>query len=288
MQLTRISNSDLTVDVSSLGAEMQSLSTRDGRDWLWSGDATYWTGRSPVLFPMVGRAPMDVVSVGDRRYQMGQHGFARRSNFVLVEEWREHCIYRLDASEATKEMFPFDFRLDVEHRLEGRAVSVTATVTNRDDKIMPYGVGFHPAFAWPLPGGEGQSHSIALDNGGAPELFRLSGGLISPEALASPFVKGRMALHHADFEKDAMIFPEGAGAGLVYGAENGPRLHFTWENLPNFALWTKPGAGFICLEPWHGTAAEVGGSDALDQRPYTVLLGPGAVAKYSFRAELAG
>ena len=139
-----------------------------------------------------------------------------------------------------------------------------------------------------MPGGEGQKHSVTLENGGEPALFRLSGGLVNPEPLASPFVVGALALNHADFEKDAMIFPEGAGAGLVYGAENGPNIHFSWENLPNFALWTKPGAGFICLEPWQGTAAEVGGSDALDQRPYTALLGPGVSAKYSFRAELVG
>src|SRR5215217_7483635 len=126
MQLTRISNSDLTVDVAALGAEMQTLATRDGRNWLWSGDANYWTGRSPILFPMVGRAPMDVISVDNNRYQMGQHGFARRSAFALVEEWRERCTYRLASSESTLAMYPFDFQLDVEHRLEGRAVVVTA------------------------------------------------------------------------------------------------------------------------------------------------------------------
>jgi len=288
MQLTRISNSDLSVDVAALGAEMQSLSTHDGRNWLWSGDATFWTGRSPILFPMVGRAPMDVVSVGDKRYQMGQHGFARRSAFLLVEEWREHCIYRLESSEATRAMFPFDFRLDVEHRLEGRAVVVSATVTNMDSVEMPFGVGFHPAFAWPLPGGEGQAHTITLDNGGEPALFRLSGGLVNPEPLASPFEGGALELEQADFTKDAMIFPEGAGAGLRYGAENGPSIRLSWDNLPNLALWSKPGAGFVCLEPWHGTAAEVGGSDEFAKRPFTAFLAPGAVAKYSFRAELVG
>lgn len=288
MQLTRISNSELSVDVAALGAEMQALSTRDGRNWLWSGDATYWTGRSPVLFPMVGRAPMDTISVDDQRFQMGQHGFARRSAFVLVDEWREKCTYRLEASETTREMFPFDFQLDIEHRLEGRAVIVTAEVTNRDHKVMPFGIGFHPAFAWPLPGGEGQSHSIQLDNGGEPELFRLSGGLVNRDPLPSPFAAGNLRLTHADFVEDAMIFPQGAGAGLRYGSDNGPSIRFTWENLPNFALWTKKGAGFICLEPWHGTAAEVGGSDALDQRPYTVFLGPGAVSRYAFKAELSG
>jgi galactose mutarotase-like enzyme len=288
MQLTRISNSDLTVDVAALGAEMQSLSTRDGRNWLWSGDDTYWTGRSPILFPMVGRAPMDVVSARDKRYQMGQHGFARRSAFTLIEEWRERCTYRLESSEATRAMFPFDFRLDIEHRLEGRALVVTARVSNLDEELMPFGIGFHPAFAWPLPGGEGQPHTVTLDNGADPALYRLSGGLVNPEALASPFEKGALALNHSYFDKDAMIFPEGAGNGLTYKSEKGPSIRFTWDNLPNFALWTKPGAGFICLEPWHGTAAEVGGSDELEKRPYRVMLEPGASAQYAFTANLVG
>lgn len=288
MQLTRISNSEVTLDVAALGAEMQTLTTRDGRHWLWSGDANFWTGRSPILFPMVGRAPQDTISIDDKRYQMGQHGFARRSAFTLVDEWREHCTYRLEASEPTLAMYPFDFVLDIEHRLEGRAVMVTASVTNRDSRTMPYGVGFHPAFAWPLPGGEGQSHSVVLDNGASPEVHRLSGGLIDPAPRPSPFANGALTLKHEDFSGDAMIFPQGAGTGLRYGSANGPSVHFTWENLPNLALWTKPGAGFICLEPWHGMSAEVGGSDALDQRPYTVFLKPGATARYSFRAELIG
>lgn len=288
MQLTRIGNGEITVDVAALGAEMQSIQTRDGRNWMWHGDAAYWTGRSPVLFPMVGRAPNDSISIGGERYQMSQHGFARRSNFTLVVEESDRCIYRLEASEASRALYPFDFRLDIEHRVEGRAVRVQAEVSNQGDGVMPYGIGFHPAFAWPLPGGAGQPHAVVLDNGGEPALQRLSGGLVVREKLASPFAEGRLELDHSQFENDAMIFAEGAGAGLRYGPEQGPQVLFSWENLPNFALWTKPGAGFVCLEPWHGTAAEVGGSDDLSERPYSELLGPGAVARYSFTAEVKG
>jgi galactose mutarotase-like enzyme len=288
MQLTRIANDELTVDVAALGAEMQSIQTRDGRHWLWHGDAKYWTGRSPVLFPMVGKAPNDAVTIGGERFQMSQHGFARRSNFTLVVEESDRCVYRLEASEASRAMYPFDFELDVEHRLEGRAVVVTATITNRDHKVMPFGIGFHPAFAWPLPEAKGQEHVVELDDGGAPALRRLSGGLVEPEPLPSPFSDGRLVLDHALFEADAMVFPEGAGAGLRYGPATGPTVHFTWENLPNLALWSKPGAGFVCLEPWHGTAAEVGGSDDLASRPYSELLGPGATGLYSFKAEMIG
>ncbi len=288
MQLTRIGNGEVTVDVAALGAEMQSIQTNDGRHWMWHGDGRFWTGRSPILFPMVGRAPNDTVSVDGERFQMSQHGFARRSNFELVVEESDRVVYRLEASEASKAMYPFNFQLDVEHLVEGRAVVVSAEVINRDKKDIPFGIGFHPAFAWPLPGAKGLAHEIVLDNGASPPLHRLSGGLVNPEALDSPFESGRLVLDHSQFVEDAMVFPDGVGSGLRYGPTNGPSIEFSWENLPNFALWSKSGAGYLCLEPWHGTAAEVGGSDELSQRPYSVMLKPGAKARFGFRAALVG
>ena len=287
MTNTRIGNEHVTVEVSPLGSEMQSIVTSDGQSWLWDGDAAFWSGRSPVLFPMVGKAPNDQVAIDGQRYGMSQHGFARRSEFALVDSGADFCRFELVASTVSKSLYPFDFVLALTHRLVGRAVVVTAEVTNRDHRPMPFGIGFHPAFVWPLPGCAGLEHSVTLDNGGEPDLVRLSGGLVKPEKLPSPFAAGRLVLEHDLFADDAMLFPEGAGAGLTYAA--GDRaIHFTWENLPNFALWSKPGAGFVCLEPWHGTAAEVGGSDALEQRPYAEVLGPGATGRYSFRAELVG
>jgi galactose mutarotase-like enzyme len=93
-------------------------------------------------------------------------------------------------------------------------------------------------------------------------------------------------LEHRYFENDAMIFPEGAGAGLTYGAEGGPRLHFSVDNLPNLALWTKPGAPFICIEPWHGTAPEIGASAEIAARPYSVTLAAKASARFGFSLEI--
>ena len=88
------------------------------------------------------------------------------------------------------------------------------------------------------------------------------------------------------FEADAMIFPQGAGAGLRYGADGGPALKFDFNNLPNLALWTKPGAPFLCIEPWHGMAALADGSDALEERPYGMALEPGATAQFAFSVEI--
>lgn len=282
----RIGNEHLSVEVAPLGSEMQSITTSDGQSWLWNGDAAFWNGRSPVLFPIVGKAPDDHLSIDGTRYPMGQHGFARRSQFELVDSGADFCRFELRSGQASHSIFPFAFVLALEHRVEGRGVTVTAEVTNTDHRPMPFGIGFHPAFVWPLPGCDGLEHSVTLDNGGEPALVRLSGGLVKPEPQPSPFEAGRLVLEPELFAADAMLFPEGAGAGLSYAA--GERaIRFTWENLPNFALWSKPGAPFVCLEPWHGTAAEVGGSAELSERPHGDVLGPGASGRYGFRVELA-
>lgn len=287
MELTRIGNEHLSVTVSALGSEMQSIVTADGRSWLWSGDEAFWGGRSPVLFPIVGKAPGDHISVDGTRYPMGQHGFARRNEFTLIAHGDDFCRYELRSSPTTQSIYPFEFSLVLEHRLDGRAVVVTAELRNAGARPMPFGIGFHPAFVWPLPGCEGAEHSVTLDNGGEPELRRLSGGLLAPHGLPSPFTAGALTLDPGLFDADAMIFPDGAGAGLRYGAGD-KAIHFTWENLPNLALWSKPGAPFVCLEPWHGMAAEAGGGDEIADRPYGDVLGPGATARYSFKVDLIG
>lgn len=286
--LVRIESDGLAVEVSSLGAEMQSLTTRDGRSWGWHGDPAFWGGRSPILFPIVGKAPDNTLLVDGRAYEMQQHGIARRSEFRLIESDVSSCLHELTSSEASKAAYPFDFRLMLRHAVAGSRLTLTAEVTNTGTELLPFGLGFHPAFAWPLPGAEGREHVVQLDNGGEPGLSRLEGGLRLPGLLPSPFAKGRLVLRHDHFDDDAMIFPEGAGTGLTYGTEGGPGLRFSFENLPNLALWTKPGAPFLCVEPWHGTAAEIGASAEIAARPYTVTLAPGASAQFGLSVEIVG
>jgi len=289
---TRISNGRLTVDVAALGAEMQSLTSADGKSWLWNGDAAFWTGRAPILFPMVGKAPDNRIRIDGTSYDMAQHGFARRAEFSLAASTQTMCRFELAPSEATRAVYPFEFLLAVEYLLEGPRLTVSATVENRGRDAMPFGLGFHPAFLWPLPGSEGRPHRVTLDNGGEPAMVRLQDGLVGPDLLPSPFVDGALTLDHAMFDADAMIFPDGAGNGLTYAVEGGPALKLSVDNLPNLALWSKPGVDpappFLCIEPWHGTAAEVGSSGELAQRPYSILLPEGQTQRFSWSVELPG
>lgn len=282
----RIASDQLAVEVSTLGAEMQSLRTADGRDFLWNGDAAWWTGRSPILFPIVGKAPDDRLAVNGKTYPMAQHGIARRREFAIIEQTATSCRHELLSSPETREVYPFDFRLVLEHALDGNRLSVNATVQNSGEALLPFGIGFHPAFLWPLPGADGKPHEVILDNGGEPGVIQLEGGLIGRTLPTSPFKAGRLTLKPDLFANDALIFPEDAGTGLTFQAEDGPSLHFTFENLPNIALWQKPGAPFLCIEPWHGMAAHAGGTAELVERPYTVALPAGEEMRFGFTVEI--
>ncbi len=280
----RIENDQISIEIATLGAEMQSIRTADGASWLWHGDPKFWSGRAPVLFPIVGKAPNDVVGVAGKDYAMGQHGFARRSEFTLVHQAPDHCQFVLEATEQSRASYPFDFSLTIAYQLASAGVTVTSTVSNRGGVPMPFQLGYHPAFSWPLPGAEAQVHEVRLSGDAEPKLARLHNGLLSNQRQPSPFKAGRLRLDPTQFAEDAMVFPEGTGERLTYGVEGGSRIEVTWMGLPNLALWTKPGAPFLCIEPWHGVAAKEGGGNELSHRPYAMVLKPGSSSAFSYTA----
>lgn len=278
-----LSNADLTVEISALGAEMQRITTAQGDELLWDGQEAFWTGRAPLLFPIVGKAPDDLVSVNGQEGAMKQHGFARRSMFDLVFHDSDEALFRLTDTADSRAVYPCSFQLDAHYQISGACLKNSVTVRNTGDRVMPFGMGFHPAFVWPLPGAQGRPHTIALKGGGAPDLCRLEGGLFSAQAHPSPFAGGQMTLDHSQFEEDAMIFPRGASEGLRYSAE-GARyaLDFAFTNTPNLGIWSKPDAPFVCIEPWHGMAAYQGAGNDIAYRPDSVLLQPGEAIDFAY------
>ena len=158
MAILKLGNRTLTVAVDLLGAELASIQTADGAEWLWQGDPQVWTGRAPILFPVVGRSPDETVSIGGRKFPMGNHGFARGSSFSVVEAETETLRLRMVDSAETRKSYPFAFVLDIVFALDGGTLVNRAEVWNAGDAPMPFSLGFHPAFVWPLPGGEGKTH----------------------------------------------------------------------------------------------------------------------------------
>ncbi|MDY3816081.1 MAG: aldose 1-epimerase family protein, partial [Candidatus Limiplasma sp.] len=78
MSLITLRNEALTVTISSLGAEMQSIRDARGRERLWQGDPAVWKGRAPILFPIAGGLKDDGYFLNGKRYDMPKHGYVRQ------------------------------------------------------------------------------------------------------------------------------------------------------------------------------------------------------------------
>jgi galactose mutarotase-like enzyme len=264
-----IDNGTLGATVAARGAELQRLHTANGEDLLWDGDPLVWAGRSPLLFPVVGSVRHDRITVRGRHYPLLRHGFARTSTFDLVEVRTASCTWRLRANDETRARYPFDFRLDVTYALDGARLAIRAAVVNEGDGPMPASFGFHPAFRWPLmPGVARADHAVRFERPEPAPIRRLAGGLLDgPEP--SPVVGDRLALADALFERDALIFDRLQSRRLTYG-----RLQLDFPSLPHLGIWSKPGAGFVCLEPWQGFADPVDFDGELAQKPGIVAIAP--------------
>jgi galactose mutarotase-like enzyme len=272
-----LGNGLVAVEVAALGAEMQSIRSADGANWLWHGDPAFWSGRAPLLFPVIGKSPGNEVTLEGHAYPMLGHGFARNSRFDVVTAEPERCTLQLRASPATRLRFPREFELNVSYGLEGMGLRIDVNVVNTDTRTMPVCFGFHPAFAWPLPGCRADElHVCVLDGGAEPPIRRLdASGLLLPGQLPSPFKQGVLPLDHALFAHDAILIEEGAGPTVHYGVPGRPGIEVSSVGLPQLGLWSKPGAPFLCIEPWQGMAPERDGGPALENRPGVTLLAPG-------------
>ena len=254
-----IDSDALTAEIAPFGAELQWLSGHDGHNLMSDGDPMFWTGRAPLLFPIVGRLDGDSASINGKRYAIPKHGFARRSEFEIVEHESARVLFRLTDSDATRTQYPFAFELDAAFRLDDATLAMTVTVRNTGDVPLPASFGFHPAFAWPLPGAARAAHVIAFEQVEPADLRAITPeGLIAPERRDSP-AKGNM-LHLADalFTDDALVWTELASRRLSYGVRGGPSLDIAFPDTDWLGIWTKPGAGFVCIEPWAGIADPAG------------------------------
>jgi galactose mutarotase-like enzyme len=273
--LITLSNAFLSVLVSPLGAELQSILDVDGHEWLWQGDPTFWSGRSPLLFPVVGRSVDGRVRISGRDYDMPPHGFARTSTFTCLSHEATRCRFMLQADERTRAVYPFAFRLEMTYALEGATLRMEARIENCDVKEVPFSFGFHPAFAWPLPGCAGRAHHVHVQRPFPAQMWRPDAdGLLAPIQQVSPFIDGSLNLSPELFEAGAMVFDAGEGGAVRYGVEGRSTLELRYQDLPHLAFWTKPGAPFLCIEPWHGLPPLTGASSDLLDRPGILMLQP--------------
>jgi galactose mutarotase-like enzyme len=276
--LVTISSGVLAAQINPLGAELWSLTDAQGREYMTDADPAFWTGHAPLLFPIVGALNGGKYRLGGDEYELPKHGFARHSQFECVERDKTSARFRLTDSKATRTAYPFAFALEMHFALEGMALRMAATVTNRGADEMPFSFGFHPAFAWPLPGGAAKdAHRVTFAKPEPQPIRRIDppSGLLLPDAWPTP-VDGRTLTPDAClFEPDALIWDRLTSHSLTFGAEHGSSLAVEFPDTPMLGIWQKPGAHYLCIEPWQGIADPVDYDGDFRDKPGVVSLAPG-------------
>jgi galactose mutarotase-like enzyme len=289
--LITLTSGTLTASVNRLGAELWTLQDAEGRHLMTDADTRWWTGHAPLLFPFVGRLRGDTFRVNGREYSQPQHGFARRRDFAVVEQAADHALFRLESDAESLTIYPFAFRLDMYFALSGAKLQMTATISNSGDADMPFSFGYHPGFAWPLPYGAAlEDHRIVFEKD-EPAPIRKVGhepGLIALESVPSPVVGNILAPTHEMFSGDALIWDDLASRSLTWGAPGTPHLKIDFPDTPWLGLWQKPGAHYLCVEPWAGMADPVGFDGDVWEKPGIIRLPAGESQRFRMNVELVG
>lgn len=243
-----ISNATLTAKINSKGAELISLKKAD-REYMWEGNPEFWGKHSPILFPIVGTLKDNSYLVNEQQFELSRHGFARDNEFKVVESSENKAVFSLSSSEATLKIYPFEFELKVIYTLEENQLQISYEITNNSKEQMPFSIGGHPAFALPE---NFENYSLLFEKQEVLKSFELENDLVSDKINNFELEKKQLPLNYAIFEKDALIFKSMESKWIEILEKQKPLLRFSYNDFPNFGIWTKTNAPFICLEPWLG------------------------------------
>ena len=144
------------------GGELISLKDGSGKEYLWQGDPTYWSGHNPNLFPIIGGLKDGTIYVDGTPFRMNRHGFARNSEFSVVEKGENFIVFQLQESETSLQAHPFQFTLNIRHQLTEAGFYTQYEVINPDTKPLPFCIGAHTAFNCPLCEGESFSDYLIV------------------------------------------------------------------------------------------------------------------------------
>jgi galactose mutarotase-like enzyme len=287
-----IRSGGLTATIKAHGAEMCSLKSDAGLEFVWQA-APAWPRHAPLLFPIVGRLANDELRHRGKTYRMTQHGFARDSRFTWAERGESRCVLVLEDSETTRALYPFAFRLTATYAIDDAGLDLSLTIANTGKETLPASLGGHPAFNWPLePDVSKEDYALTFANAESSPVRRLDGGLLRAATEPSPVSGTVLPLSESLFVDDAIIFDRIDSNSVLYaagpGAPGGPWLKMSWRGFRELGVWSKPsGAPFLCIEPWRGYASPAGFDGAFSDKPGLMHIAAGAEERLSFRIEVA-
>ncbi len=271
----------LTAVAESFGGELVSLKDQNGKEYIWQGDPNYWSGRNPHLFPIIGALANNTICFDGVPYSMSRHGFARRSEFSVVEYGPDFIVFQLQENESTLQQYPYRFTLCIRHQLTDNGFFTQFEIRNPGDVCLPFCVGAHTAFNCPMNEGERfTDYRLVFDKTeNAHARLPIAGGLLSDTNTEYVLPDtDTIALDYAVYDRvDTLVFDGLRSTGVKLVGPGGHGVHMEFSDFPMIAFWTTPGkqAPYICLEPWHGCAAFDTENGEFIDKHHCIILDPG-------------
>lgn len=259
------------------GGEIQSFTDKEtGIQYMWQGDETYWSGKNPSLFPMVGNTYTNDYTIEGKSYAMKNHGLIRYATLTCRQDDGKQIVMELNSNEDTKKQYPFDFHYEIAYELKDNMLTVTYHIKNTGDKEMPFSFGLHPGFNCPLCEEERfEDYTMRFSN---PEKMQQ---LVFDVEKKEPYKLENIELQEipCDYETfdryKTLIYKGTKSAYLTLEGKKGHGVKISIAGYPYVALWTaKKDAPFVCLEPWYGHADFSEVKEDFYHREGTMILSP--------------
>lgn len=268
----KLENEFLCVEIAEMGAEVTRIYDKtEDNEILWEGNPVYWKRHSPVLFPNVGKTYKNRVLINGTQYPTSQHGFARDNVFTCIEAANEKASFMFRSSEETKEVYPFDFELHINYKLNKKELTVEWQVKNCGDETMYFTIGGHPAFRFAKPEETKADYVLKVPGKKKLEyvLIDISCGCANVDEVHTlQLSEETYPLSDELFAKDALVVDNGQIEEAWLCHKDGtPYVGVRSEGFPNYGIWSVEGAPFVCLEPWMGRCDNVGFNAELSEKP---------------------
>lgn len=290
--MTTLENNHLRVSIRPQGAELTGIfHIPSAIEHLWQADPAVWGWHAPNLFPIVGGLLNDQLRAGDQTYPMKRHGFARQSLFTETESSDTHAVFSLRANDQTRAVYPYEFEFQLIYELTDASLNITYRVVNEGNTAMYFSVGAHPAFNVPVgPGDVYEDYVLEFEQDEPLVTHQLSeAGLFSGETRSVPTTNRQLALTRHLFDQDALVFKnlESRRVTLKHKNRDDRSVTVTFRDFPHLGIWAKPGAPFVCIEPWLGYADAEGEPTSIEQKASIQQVGAGEVFTATFTIGIA-
>ena len=280
----------LSFAVADKGAELSRVWDRElGCERLWSADPAIWNRHAPILFPFVGRVVDGKYRHNGREYEMKtQHGFARDLDFVCTEETSTELCHMLCATEQTRRLYPFDFRLLVRHRLDPdnpRLLHIGWEICNTGAETMYYAIGGHPGF---LPPEGTKKEDCCIGFPGRSRLRYISAdpaGFAVPGELHELTLRDSLTPYAPNLPETWIFEDRQVSAAQLVRPDGRPWITLRCEDFPILAVWANAAGPFVCLESWCGRTDDEGFAGEISEKVCEERLAPGEKRQIAYSIE---